>query len=980
MNETVETMAVAPRTPDRTPKMPPSRQYKAFPKHVMGGQETEPSTGPSSSTLHTTTNNSKASEDPVNLHYRQNFGKDGIYVPPLTAAMRLSKKHNITAINSDHDQNPNQNESGRIKYPRTRITATSTTRLDDGQSEIARSTAATATSFRGSAPQSVPLVAVADERVVENDVPFDQANDDDAARETVVAFRDGHDENHTRLRNCSDSYYDGTHPVESPGADAPTPLRNPKVSDFEDSCYSPGSTRFESIWLSTPEATPDRTGRITSRHANLNEQLQLKDGGAVVETVVLDELDDNVGRFTFPPPKLSDPNPADESLTRNPRLAVVSTCTQSHSKDRISSLPSEADRTTKTGKELAIHRIEPVKESPGGTNSIANRQDFHDKHNHSNDKTIISAIPTSDSCNEWVRKSYNQSEPGCAPTPGTVMPPSSGGVHCSTYDDVDSIFDSVLEQEDERVIQLGGDDEPDNLYKNVRVTHKVRRKTRQRRKLLHVQQQHPHQKATHDGDDDTSTENYGAGPVYATSLQERAHQAWKSRQQKKISSFRTKQDGGTKSKGTNVSFGAPNTVHHFQPEPPIPRAYDDEEDLTSLDRSLNSEYTKTLESEVEDMIKDILFIGNSKISRPGRRKIRHKPDIRRRIKQRSVPNTTVGKGDLGTLFENRIDSGDEDESDQPPVYEPRWVMKKDSRERKTNKSDPSNDSTYSTESTRSRSQSLSMGDDRSTASSRASSVDTNTVATFQSERDTSDPLNVVMGFVEGGLTAMSSAIGFAMGDDESRAYESRGRQQDRARGTSTGPVQSSMDGLNIFDTCTGRQHGINTIDNTAISDVMGMLAQDLWFGPSLGKSRSGSGQLRSMDSEGSYVIGNRTRSLDLGESRADDEEIAKRLLQLGSGSELSSLAVHAAHSVHKIQGVEFDESVSIDMYKDLKISSVQLKLPLGRESLFSIVFLFPAMFWMLTISFFVLIWHCKLLLQLFSWRMRVSYGSVEDRV
>jgi hypothetical protein len=45
--------------------------------------------------------------------------------------------------------------------------------------------------------------------------------------------------------------------------------------------------------------------------------------------------------------------------------------------------------------------------------------------------------------------------------------------------------------------------------------------------------------------------------------------------------------------------------------------------LTSGDGwSLNLEYTKGLEREVEDMIKDIMFIGSGKSSMPGRRKLK----------------------------------------------------------------------------------------------------------------------------------------------------------------------------------------------------------------------------------------------------------------------------------------------------------------------------------------------------------------------
>jgi hypothetical protein len=47
---------------------------------------------------------------------------------------------------------------------------------------------------------------------------------------------------------------------------------------------------------------------------------------------------------------------------------------------------------------------------------------------------------------------------------------------------------------------------------------------------------------------------------------------------------------------------------------------------------------------------------------------------------------------------------------------------------------------------------------------------------------------------------------------------------------------------------------------------------------------------------------------------------------------LAKLAVHAARSFHQLHGVKYDESgVKIDMYSDVKISVLELTLPLGRK-------------------------------------------------
>lgn len=53
---------------------------------------------------------------------------------------------------------------------------------------------------------------------------------------------------------------------------------------------------------------------------------------------------------------------------------------------------------------------------------------------------------------------------------------------------------------------------------------------------------------------------------------------------------------------------------------------------------------------------------------------------------------------------------------------------------------------------------------------------------------------------------------------------------------------------------------------------------------------------------------------------------------LNSDHEFVLLALFAAQAVHELQGVRFDDSYPLDMYEDLKISVVELKMPLGCKS------------------------------------------------
>ncbi|KAI2495591.1 hypothetical protein MHU86_18950 [Fragilaria crotonensis] len=56
--------------------------------------------------------------------------------------------------------------------------------------------------------------------------------------------------------------------------------------------------------------------------------------------------------------------------------------------------------------------------------------------------------------------------------------------------------------------------------------------------------------------------------------------------------------------------------------------------------SLNSDYTKSMESEVEDLFKDLLFIGNPKSSKPGRRSYRYKQN--KKFDMESCASETLG--------------------------------------------------------------------------------------------------------------------------------------------------------------------------------------------------------------------------------------------------------------------------------------------------------------------------------------------------
>ncbi|KAL7580796.1 hypothetical protein ACA910_001074 [Epithemia clementina (nom. ined.)] len=124
-----------------------------------------------------------------------------------------------------------------------------------------------------------------------------------------------------------------------------------------------------------------------------------------------------------------------------------------------------------------------------------------------------------------------------------------------------------------------------------------------------------------DGEDSTSTSvetpsEYEAVDPKASaspgSLPLRAQQAWKRHTElQKNNGRKATLEEENKNK---VSFGKIDTVHTYH------KAKDEAHDNNTLNDSTDSGYTKSLESEVEDIFKDIFLIGSGRKNNPGRRK------------------------------------------------------------------------------------------------------------------------------------------------------------------------------------------------------------------------------------------------------------------------------------------------------------------------------------------------------------------------
>ena len=136
---------------------------------------------------------------------------------------------------------------------------------------------------------------------------------------------------------------------------------------------------------------------------------------------------------------------------------------------------------------------------------------------------------------------------------------------------------------------------------------------------------------------------------YQMNLQKRTQAAWE--QQRSISPIKTINESNGHPHG--VKFGKDDIVHNYDPN--SGDADETFDNTTVGGRSLNSLYTKSAESEVEDIIKDIFLIGTGEGTNPGRRKFKYHPRVKDKFQSRDedgevTDDTTYeeDEGDIGT--------------------------------------------------------------------------------------------------------------------------------------------------------------------------------------------------------------------------------------------------------------------------------------------------------------------------------------------
>lgn len=164
-----------------------------------------------------------------------------------------------------------------------------------------------------------------------------------------------------------------------------------------------------------------------------------------------------------------------------------------------------------------------------------------------------------------------------------------------------------------RSSRVSGRDQPEDDGEDSLFEFEEKERRRKAKKLKNYRR--ATQQFVEEDTDDTSLENHAT-------LTERTHAAWKRK------SARSSKSSSKAKESHGVSFGKDDEVHTFDPDPD--ETFDS---CTLTGRSLNSEYTKSAESEVEDLIKDIFMIGSGAASNPGRRKVKYSPQVKEQLRR-----------------------------------------------------------------------------------------------------------------------------------------------------------------------------------------------------------------------------------------------------------------------------------------------------------------------------------------------------------
>ena len=390
----------------------------------------------------------------------------------------------------------------------------------------------------------------------------------------------------------------------------------------------------------------------------------------------------------------------------------------------------------------------------------------------------------------------------------------------------------------------------------------------------------------------------------------------------------TRNNNTTKPSPT-VSFGPPehDTIQYYTPDQQgedetatldeddeyMDEDDDDDGQSALADRSLNSLYTKSAESEVEDVLKDIFLIGNAQTARPGRRKVKYMPAVKQQLQQQQQQqgreHDQDEEEDTLPTFEE-----EEEEEEKPPQPEPvttRAVSPKHQRE--------GTDHDSSRKSTKSKQHRRKVQDDEQ--QHRRRKVDD------EMEEEDDDPLSSVWNFFFGPDGSRSVEE-----EEEEEEMVPKKHKEDQGRRNRKTDQSRSMEATTANSNGqTGDYLGCNSpaelCKEEAVTDGGKNFldyASDFLLGG--GSPSRDEGKDESRNAKGKATDGKNVAAKELQQQQEEEQPQAPSLEE---DPRLVDLASEAARSMHRIRGQEFDESYDINFPDDIKFNVMDLEMPLG---------------------------------------------------
>eukprot|EP00542_Grammatophora_oceanica_P017742 CAMPEP_0194038896 /NCGR_PEP_ID=MMETSP0009_2-20130614/11105_1 /TAXON_ID=210454 /ORGANISM="Grammatophora oceanica, Strain CCMP 410" /LENGTH=884 /DNA_ID=CAMNT_0038681555 /DNA_START=112 /DNA_END=2766 /DNA_ORIENTATION=- len=461
----------------------------------------------------------------------------------------------------------------------------------------------------------------------------------------------------------------------------------------------------------------------------------------------------------------------------------------------------------------------------------------------------------------------------------------------------DSIFD--FETGEEELVGATVGIQPASSPKTKKNT-TTRRGRRARRKIV---------EQTSMTDDDTSIENdYGEVPILPSGLQKRAQQAFSSRSKRtasppsspsravpsdapvprvvspKVASPKKKKKTTVekKEKGA-VSFGE-HKVYHFER---------DEVEDDSCSWTMASDYTKSIESEVEDAFKDLFFIGRAKNHKPGRRRKTGEEDT---MISSTIEEISIGDETLDTRDEDNEETAVDTKSDTRSLESD--ALTKDSSTMAA--------SSYATPSA-----------DLGTTKER-------------SEKDcVEDPLLVVWNAVNGSVETIKVALGLA----SKPAKESK--ESSDVAPTDPPLSVTSLDSQDESE----RPPPLQRVNSPTFESML-EFAQDVVKQSTSLESSDTKGTRSTMSTvdepepaEPSPISIDESKSDHnsiLGAPSAEEASPSEAKIQLlEDDPRLTDLALHTCRSMHRLNGMVFDDTSEVNVITLVKFAYVKIGLPLG---------------------------------------------------